>query len=173
MPCRATHSSTHQRGQRRHNDVQTVMLLHDLIPVIQLSVSPVIVISGVGLVLLSMTNRYGRVIENARHLLDRMKDADVATKAHLFSQIEILYRRCRHLRTAITLSTTSLLLMALLIVLLFIFTLFQLEVILLLVTLFIASMASLSASLIYFLVDINTSLNALAIELKMQKPKAT
>ncbi|HEY0258054.1 MAG TPA: DUF2721 domain-containing protein [Candidatus Methylacidiphilales bacterium] len=149
------------------------MLLHDLVPVIQLSVSPVIVISGVGLVLLSMTNRYGRVIDNARHLLDKMRDADGPTKAHLFSQIQILYRRCRHLRTAITLSTISLLLMALLIVLLFIFSFFQMELILLLVILFIVSMSALSASLIYFLIDINTSLNALAIELRMQQPKAS
>jgi len=34
--------------------------LTQLIPVLQVAIGPVILISGVGLLLLSMTNRYGR-----------------------------------------------------------------------------------------------------------------
>jgi hypothetical protein len=44
-----------------------------LIRILSASIAPVIVISGVGLLLLSMTNRYGRVIERAR---DFIKDLD-------------------------------------------------------------------------------------------------
>ncbi len=33
----------------------------DVLPLLQLAVGPVILISGVGLLLLSITNRYGRV----------------------------------------------------------------------------------------------------------------
>lgn len=140
------------------------MLLHDLLPVIQVSVSPVIVISGVGLVLLSMTNRYGRVIDKARTLLEQLSSVEVAERAHMRSQIHILYERCRGLRAAIFLSALSLLLMALLIGLIFILSLFHLELASLIVVLFVTSMLSLSASLVFFLSDINTSLRALSIE---------
>src|SRR4051812_29821403 len=46
------------------------MRLHDLVPTIQVAIGPVILISGVGLLLLSMTNRLGRVIDRARQLCD-------------------------------------------------------------------------------------------------------
>jgi len=42
--------------------------LHELIPVLQVAIGPVILISGIGLLLLGMTNRYGRTIDRAREL---------------------------------------------------------------------------------------------------------
>jgi hypothetical protein len=39
-----------------------------LIPVLQTAIGPVILISGVGLLLLTMTNRLGRVIDRSRIL---------------------------------------------------------------------------------------------------------
>jgi hypothetical protein len=44
------------------------MSLTDLITTLQLSIGPVILISGVGLILLSMTNRLARVIDRSRLL---------------------------------------------------------------------------------------------------------
>ena len=46
------------------------MLLKDLLPDLQAAVGPVILISGVGMLLLSMTNRLGRTIDRARQLVD-------------------------------------------------------------------------------------------------------
>ena len=43
--------------------------LPQLIPILAASIAPVIVISGVGLRLLSMTNRYSKVIDRARELI--------------------------------------------------------------------------------------------------------
>ncbi|MCE0523198.1 MAG: DUF2721 domain-containing protein [Methylacidiphilales bacterium] len=148
------------------------MLLNDIVPVIQLSVSPVILISGVGLVLLSMINRFGRAIDTSRTLLDKAADVDPAEKAHVLSQIYIIYGRCRSLRVAITFASLSLLQIALFIGLLFLFRLFHLEMAVLLVILFIGSMATLSASLVFFLLDINGSLRALAIEVKKHGMKS-
>ncbi len=144
------------------------MPLHDLILLIQVSVSPVIVISGVGLVLLSMTNRYGRVIDKAWHHLDRISRAESpAHKAQVLAEVRIIYHRCRSLRIAISLACISLLLIALLIGLLFVFNLLHLEMVALLAILFVGSMLALSASLIFFLLDINTSLKVLSIEVEM------
>ena len=44
------------------------LTLTELIPILQIAVGPVILISGVGLLLLSMTNRLGRAIDRARIL---------------------------------------------------------------------------------------------------------
>ena len=44
------------------------MNLAEIIPVLQVSIGPVILISGVGLLLLTMTNRLGRAIDRARQL---------------------------------------------------------------------------------------------------------
>jgi hypothetical protein len=143
------------------------MLLHDLIPIIQVSASPVIFISGVGLILLSMTNRYGRVIDKARILLEKLNRGEAVNRSHVMTQLLTMFERCRSLRFAISLACLSLLLMALLIGLLFIFNLFHLELALLLVVLFVGSMVALSDSLISFLLDINTSLNVLSIEVRI------
>ena len=40
----------------------------ELVPVLQVAVGPVILISGVGLLLLTMTNRFGRIIDRSRIL---------------------------------------------------------------------------------------------------------
>ena len=51
------------------------MHLDDIVPFLQLSIGPVIVISGVGLLLLSMTNRYGRVIDRTRFVADAVRQS--------------------------------------------------------------------------------------------------
>lgn len=45
-----------------------VIRLPDLLPSLQIAIGPVILVSGVSLLLLSMTNRLGRVIDRARDL---------------------------------------------------------------------------------------------------------
>ena len=51
------------------------MKLIDLIPTLQLAIGPVILISGIGLILLSMTNRYGRLLDRARRLTGDLHDS--------------------------------------------------------------------------------------------------
>ena len=140
------------------------MLLHDLVPVIQLSVSPVIVISGVGLVLLSMVNRYGHITNKTRDLSKVLKKSGDDTEGHLHEQLHIFFRRAKRLRLAIVFACVSLLCAAVLISTLFLMSLLQLEGALVIVVLFIGCMLSLSASLIVFLTDINMSLQALSLE---------
>jgi hypothetical protein len=46
----------------------------ELIPVLQVAVGPVILVSGVGLLLLTMTNRLARVIDRSRLLYRELRD---------------------------------------------------------------------------------------------------
>ncbi len=139
--------------------------LSELIPVLQVAIGPVILISGVGLLLLTLTNRYGRTIDRSRLLVREFRQAVGADRARLEGQIEILYRRARLLRLSILLAGVSVLLASLLIIVLFLTALWKLEVGLLISLLFIACMVSLSGSLVAFIRDLNLSLGALKLEL--------
>jgi len=147
------------------------MSLENLVPALQLSIGPVIVISGVGLILLSMTNRFARVIDRSRNLAAVLRtDANCETH-QVQSQLHILARRGRLLRLAIELASTSLLLAAALVIMLFLAALMELDAALLISALFILCMLSLIAGLVFFLADVNVSLSALKLETGVTAPK--
>jgi Protein of unknown function (DUF2721) len=141
------------------------MSLANLIPTLQLSIGPVILISGIGLILLSMTNRFGRIIDRARHLTRDLHGASDANRVNILSQLRILSTRARLVRACIALAALSILLAAILITSLFLAALLQLGITVLIVTLFISCMLSLIFSLLFFISDINLSLKALWLEM--------
>jgi Protein of unknown function (DUF2721) len=140
------------------------MHLTDLVPILQLAIGPVILISGVGLLLLSMTNRLGRVIDRSRLLAEASRKAAPADRTRFTAQLDVLARRARMVRLSITLAATSVLLTAVLIISLFLAGLLGLEIAVPLILLFVGSLGSLIGSLIVFIGDINLSLSALKLE---------
>lgn len=138
----------------------------DVVPILQIAVGPVILISGVGLILLSMTNRFGRLIDRSRSLARELRTAGDAERVGLLAQVRILTARARLVRLAIALAATSILLAALLIILLFLTALAGLEIAVVLSLVFIACMVCLIASLVLFLRDINFSLHAFTLEIE-------
>ena len=143
--------------------------VRELIPVLQVAIGPVILISGVGLLLLTLTNRYGRTIDRSRQLVGELRECSETDRQRLDGQVEILYRRARLLRLSILLAGVSVLLASVLIIVLFLTALWKLEVGLLMSLLFIACMVSLSGSLVAFIRDINLSLGALKLELEYRR----
>src|SRR5512138_3502742 len=93
--------------------------LSELVPVLQIAVGPVILISGVGLLLLSMTNRLGRAIDRARILRGEWSQAEPTVQKRTTAQLHILWRRADIIRKSIFLASLSLLLAACLIITLF------------------------------------------------------
>jgi hypothetical protein len=81
-------------------------------------------------------------------------------------QIEILHRRAAILRLAVICGSTTVLLVAVLILVLFIAALLQLEAGWLIITLFCLSQLSLIGSMAAFIHDMNLSLAAVRLELK-------
>jgi uncharacterized protein DUF2721 len=137
-----------------------------IIPELRDAIGPVILISGVGLLLLSMTNRLGRAIDRARQLKQELSVRTGDDRAQTLAQVTILYRRAKIIRLSITLAATSAALAALLIVTLFVTALLQAQQGCLIGLIFVACMASLFASLVTFIRDINLSLHALKLELE-------
>ena len=141
------------------------MRFNELMPILQAAVSPVILISGVGLLILSMTNRFGRLLDRSRQLSAALRNAPQLEQGRLASEIEILIRRAHLLRSAISFAILSVLLAATLVIALFLIAFLHVEGVLLSAILFIACLVSLFISLLAFLQDINLSLVALKMEL--------
>ncbi len=144
--------------------------LSELIPVLQVSVGPVILISGIGLLLLSLTNRFGRAVDRSRQLIRELREASNADRRRLADQVQNLYRRARLIQISIILATVSVLFAAMLIITLFFTALMKLELAVLVSLLFIGCLASLIVALITFIADIHLSLKALRLELGHEKP---
>ena len=141
------------------------MSIDELIPILQIAIGPVILISGVGLLLLSMTNRFGRVIDRSRQLSLELRSVKDAERHAVLSQIEVLSTRALLVKQAITLATVSVLFAAVLVITLFVSAVLRWEAGILIVLLFICCMACLIGALVAFQRDINLSLAALKLEL--------
>jgi hypothetical protein len=143
----------------------TLPTLTELIPTLQIAIGPVILISGIGLLLLSMTNRLGRAIDRARILRHELHTGASVDDNRARAQLQILWLRADHIRKAIILSTISVLLAACLIIALFGATLLRLDAGWLVACLFTGCLAALIWSLLLFLMDINQTLLALKLEI--------
>jgi len=137
----------------------------ELVPILQTAIGPVILISGIGLLLLTMTNRLGRLIDRSRLLANELRRKPVDPEP-IQAQLAILQVRAVLVKRAITLSGVSVLLASLLIITLFFTALFRLEDAWLISILFIGCMLSLIGSIIAFIRDVDKSLVALRLELE-------
>jgi hypothetical protein len=143
------------------------MLISQLIPTLQIAIGPVVLISGIGLLILSMTNRFGRVIDRGRILARELAQVPAQDQVHIDAQLQILTRRAEYLRRAITAASVSVLLAAVLIIALFITAVLNVEDAWLIGLLFICSMGALIFSLVSFLQDLNESLLAFKLDIGM------
>jgi hypothetical protein len=140
--------------------------LEQIIPELRNAIGPVILISGVGLLLLTMTNRLGRAIDRARQLKQELSIRVGREREQTLAQVTMLYRRAKIIRLSITLAATSAALATALIVTLFVTAQLQVQQGFLIGLFFVACMVSLLASLVAFICDINLSLRALKLELE-------
>ena len=142
--------------------------LTQLVPVLQLSISPVILISGVGLLLLTLTNRFGRMLDRARVLHREVLEQERPSEK-VEAQIKILHRRAGILRLSIVLGATTVLMAAVLILVLFLSTLFRIEAGLVITVIFCIGQAALIGSMLAFIRDTNLSMIAIKLELSPER----
>ena len=133
---------------------------------LQTVISPVVLISGVGLLLLSMTNRFGQTTARARQVAEQRRKLDGEERQTAEEQIRILHRRVKLQLNAIRLILISILFSACMILVLFADYLFGTTFKNLIIALFALSLLSLIGSVIYFIRDMSLSLIALEEELR-------
>src|SRR5262245_472944 len=87
---------------------------------IQLALGPVFLISGVGVTLNMLTQRVARIVDRARDLEARWETTSGEKhRARIDEDLRVLLRRVRYINSAIALSTTSALLIALVVTMMF------------------------------------------------------
>jgi len=129
-------------------------------------ISPVVLISGVGMLVLSMTNRFSHGQDRVRLLAQECHRLNGAARDRLASEIRVIRKRLRGLLLAIALGLLSVLLTALLILTLFANFLFGTTFRIAIVVIFALGLLSLIASLVLFIRDTSLSLAALEEEVQ-------
>ena len=145
--------------------------LSSLLPLIQLAITPVILISGMGALMITLTNRMARVVDRTRELAETMPSAADDERAHLEDQLRIMWSRALMLRRAVTANGLSMLLSCVMVAVIFGMAKFELNLSPLVLGLFIASILFLTASLVDFLRDIFVSLHALKLQVDRARRK--
>ncbi|MBK8944641.1 MAG: DUF2721 domain-containing protein [Ignavibacteriae bacterium] len=142
-------------------------LTKSLVEFFQSSISPLVLISGVGLILLSLTNRLARTIDRSRGLVadiekDKLTDQEIKNKK---LQLKILVRRSYILKYSIGSISFSILCSSLIIPVLLIMNLFQVNLEALGITFFILSITGIISSALFLFADVNLTLKALEYEI--------
>ena len=136
----------------------------EFIQFLQACITPVALISGVGLLLLTITNRLGRTIDRTRQLVAELNNGDVKNKDEKEREIKILFRRSLILRHSIAAMVISVISSSLIIPNLFLMILLEVDLRLVGYPLFVISILSILVSCIYFFMDVRLSLHALKLE---------
>lgn len=142
------------------------MTLSHASSVLQLAVSPAIIISACGLLILSMSNRLGRAIDRARLLSRERHSASAARRNNIDEQMKILLHRCGLIRSSILSCSICILLTAILILALFILRSAEVDAGLIIAVIFCGSIVSMGVSLIFFTCDVFLALKAMETEIR-------
>ncbi len=145
--------------------------LTSLLPIIQLAITPVILISGMGALMITLTNRMARIVDRTRVVAEAITLAPPEERPHLDGQLDIMWSRALLIRRAVTSNGLSMLLSCLLIVALFAAGMFGWNMKGVVLCLFAASILLLTASLVDFLRDIFMSLHALQLQVQRARKR--
>ncbi len=133
---------------------------------LQSSITPVALISGVGLILLSLTNRLGRTIDRSRLLASELRQSSGKRRDILVGELKILHRRNKYLKSAMAGIAFSILTSSLMIPVLLIMKLTSTDLSFAGSILLVLSVGGIIVSSIYLFADVSLSLKALDLETK-------
>ena len=136
----------------------------EILPIIQLSITPVILISGLGALCISLTNRMGRIVDRTRNLAGLLRQAGPEDKKYVEEQLLIMFKRAKIMRFSMSAITSSMFLSGLLVVIIFLSALLRIELAEVILVLFATSVGCLLAGLAAFLRDLYASLHAVQVE---------
>jgi hypothetical protein len=137
----------------------------DIAHLIQTSLAPVFLLSGVATTLGVLTNRLARIIDRARRLEGDLEQHP-GKAPQLRGALHALARRAHYINVAISLASVAALMVALVVVALFANAFFlhsQLGISIAL--LFVGAMVCLSGAFVAFFIEVRVAVNALRIEI--------
>jgi CBS domain containing-hemolysin-like protein len=153
------------------NSVQTAEIAH----LIQVALTPIFMISAIGVTLNVLTSRLARIVDRARVMEDHLRHPDYRFDGRdLHSTLGVLARRARYINAAVTLITLSALFISFVVVMLFVNAFLRWDLAVVIASLFILSMLTLCGALLSFLIEVRiaTSTLRIGIEAASHDPKA-
>jgi CBS domain containing-hemolysin-like protein len=135
----------------------------DIAHLIQVALTPIFLMTAVGVTLNVLTNRLARIVDRARNLENSLNRPESVAPADAHRQLGVLARRSVYINAAITLIIASGLLISLVVVLLFVNAFLRWNLSAAIAIVFILSMLSLALSLLAFLIEVRIATRALRI----------
>jgi Protein of unknown function (DUF2721) len=137
----------------------------DIARLVQSSVAPVFLLSGVATTLSVLTSRLARIVDRARRLEEQLA-SHPGSASQLQADLGVLARRANYINTAISLCAIAALMVALVVVSLFANAFFGSELASVIALLFVGAMVCLSAAFITFFIEVRVAIAALRIGLQ-------
>jgi hypothetical protein len=135
----------------------------DIAHLIQVALTPIFLMTAVGVTLNVLTNRLARIVDRARNLENSLNRPEAVAPADAHRQLGVLARRSVYINAAITLIIGSGLLISLVVVMLFVNAFLRWNLSAAIAIVFILSMVSLALSLLAFLIEVRIATRALRI----------
>lgn len=136
----------------------------DIAHLIQVALTPIFLISAIGVTLNVLTSRLARIVDRARNLEERLVLEQQSPYAGDWRQLlPVLERRAGYINVAITCIILSALFIALVVVMLFVNAFLRWDLAGFIASLFILSMLTLAAALLAFLIEVRIATKSLRI----------
>jgi hypothetical protein len=137
----------------------------DIAHLIQVALTPIFLISAIGVTLNVLTSRLARIVDRARGLESLVADPAYRPPGErdLHKALQVLERRANYINRAITLITLSALFIALVVVMLFMNAFLRWDLTAFIACMFILSMLALAAALLSFLIEVRVATKTLTI----------
>lgn len=143
--------------------------LNDIGHIIQLSVAPVFLLTGVGTTLTVLTNRLARIVDRSRILEDRLHKEDDPRCNDYRNELIMLYSRSHLINRAIVLAAMCALMISLVIVSLFVGDALNIDLSKYIAGFFVLAMVSLLCSFIYLLREIFLATQSMRTVIRLPK----
>jgi len=138
---------------------------------IQLSLSPIFMLAGIGALLNVLAGRLARVVDRVRDLEKLHPRATGPERERYTWELNILDRRIRVINTALLMAVSSAVMTCTVVALLFVAELIGLKIAAAVAWAFILAMLLLIASLVGFIVEVRTSLRAVKVREELLENK--
>jgi CBS domain containing-hemolysin-like protein len=136
----------------------------DVAHLIQVALTPIFLISAIGVTLNVLTSRLSRIVDRARAMESEVSRPDYQVGGRdLHAALSVMARRASYINAAITLITLSALFIALVVVMLFVNAFAHWDLAAFIAIMFILSMLAFAAALTAFLIEVRIATTTLQI----------
>jgi Protein of unknown function (DUF2721) len=136
----------------------------DIAHLIQVALTPIFLISAIGVTLNVLTSRLARIVDRARAMEKEAMHPDSRSESkEVHAALRVLERRASYINAAITLITISALFIALVVVMLFVNAFLRWDLSAFIACMFILSMLALALALLSFLIEVRIATTTLRI----------